>query len=174
MLKHKGLLWLIGTVVAIGLASIYSYAQAGGTTITICVRHNGTVAVVGAGFRSDDCRGSSQLLSWNIQGPTGPPGPIGPQGPAGAGGSFDPSHFYYRYKAVRLPPNNEFGGISGDFADCDAGDTIISGGASANFDGVHILASYPIGSGSWYGAASNQDPVEKTLTVVARCFDSTP
>ncbi len=114
-------------------------------------------------------------------GPPGPPGPAGadgapgPQGPPGipgAGGAL-PAR-YVRTTDVVIPPQSTFGGITGDYAFCDTGDALLSGGARLTIDDARILASYPFGTGAWYAGASNQINVENTLTVFALCADTNP
>lgn len=72
--------------VLVTILGSWTLARAEGTMITVCVKNNGKVYVIGEGFRRADCRGSDQLLSWNIEGPAGPMGPQGPQGELGPQG----------------------------------------------------------------------------------------
>ena len=70
----------------IALLGSWVWVHAEGTIITVCVKSNGAVYVIGAGFRASDCGARDQLLSWNVQGPQGVQGPIGPAGADGAQG----------------------------------------------------------------------------------------
>lgn len=101
-----------------------------------------------------------------IPGPTGVPGPQGEPGV-----SFTDLPVYINQVDVPLPPNNVFGGVTGDFARCNSGDRMLSGGAQLNADGARILANRPQNHFAWYAAASNQDPVGKMLTVYVYCVD---
>ena len=80
---------LIAFVATAILATLawWGLAKAEGEMITICVKRNGTVYVIGEGFRRADCRSNDQLLSWNVGGVSGPQGPAGEQGPAGNDGA---------------------------------------------------------------------------------------
>lgn len=106
-----------------------------------------------------------------IPGPTGEPGPSGAPGPAGG---FGATSFYVHHTDFRLPPQSEFGGITPGFVNCDPGDRMISGGVSVNFDDARILANRPNSINTWVGAASNQGPIEKIMTVSIYCADTTP
>ena len=74
----------------------WGLARAEGEMITVCVKSNGAVYVIGEGFRRANCKNNDQLLSWNVGGVPGPqgaqgeqgvPGPQGPQGEAGETGA---------------------------------------------------------------------------------------
>lgn len=107
-----------------------------------------------------------------IQGPAGADGAQGPQGVPGTGGAL-PAR-YVRTTDVVIPPQNIFGGFTGAYATCDAGDALLSGGARLALDDAKIMASYPFGTGDWYASASNQNNIFNTLTVFALCADTNP
>ena len=82
-----------GIIVLIGV--LWTYTQATGDEITVCVNKSGVVHMVGEGFKRADCKNNETLITWNIQGPKGEKGdkgdqgeqgPVGPQGPAGPQG----------------------------------------------------------------------------------------
>jgi hypothetical protein len=58
--------------------------------ITVCVKNNGLLYVIGEGFSRADCRSNDQLLSWNVGGTPGPQGPAGEQGLTGPQGPVGP------------------------------------------------------------------------------------
>lgn len=115
---------LLAGVVALSLFAS-TVVRAEGPTITVCVKNNGAMFLIGESFRKADCRSNEQLLSWNIAGPQGPqgvpgvagqagpqgetgplgpagvqgpPGPTGPQGPAGtSAGSIGKSRVYQKF-----------------------------------------------------------------------------
>lgn len=62
------------------------YTKANGEEITVCVRRNGLMYVVGEGFRRGECRRSETLLSWDKQGTSGPQGEKGDKGDVGEQG----------------------------------------------------------------------------------------
>ncbi|MDP3772516.1 MAG: collagen-like protein [bacterium] len=66
--------------------SVWRYTQAAGDEITICVKKNGLVHVIGEGFKRADCKKNESLLSWNMEGPQGPKGDKGDQGEQGTKG----------------------------------------------------------------------------------------
>lgn len=71
---------LLFVLIALGT---WTYIQAEGGVITVCVNNDGTMNMIGTGFRKAHCDHSQQLISWNIhglKGDTGPQGPAGPQG----------------------------------------------------------------------------------------------
>jgi len=63
---------------------VYSFAEGG--AITVCVKKDGTVKVVGESFKRIDCKSGEQLLTWNIAGLQGPKGDKGDQGDQGEEG----------------------------------------------------------------------------------------
>lgn len=62
---------ILGVAFIVGL---WSYSRATGDEITVCVKRNGMVYVIGEGFKNAKCQKNETLLSWNIQGPPGPSG----------------------------------------------------------------------------------------------------
>lgn len=81
--------WVSGALLA-GVVALSLFAstvvRAQGPTITVCVKNNGAMFLIGESFRRADCRSNEQLLSWNIAGPQGPQGPQGVPGVAGQAG----------------------------------------------------------------------------------------
>ena len=80
---------VLGLLALIAAFSLWSMAQASGTTISLCVKHSGDSYVIGSGFAHQDCKNNEQLLTFNVTGPQGPqgvPGPTGPQGNPGPTG----------------------------------------------------------------------------------------
>jgi len=76
-------------VVFIGLSlvlGLWAYTKANGEEITVCVRRNGLMYVIGEGFRSTECRRNETLLSWNTQGEKGDTGEQGEKGEKGDDG----------------------------------------------------------------------------------------
>lgn len=84
--------WAVGVfVVATALFVVSgSVVRAEVSAITVCVKNNGAVYLIGEGFRRADCKRSDKLLSWNIVGPQGPQGVPGVAGPVGAKGDIGP------------------------------------------------------------------------------------
>lgn len=90
-IKRMPTILLAGLIVAPLLFILsWRYTHAAGTAITVCVRRDGLVYVIGDGFRRADCRRGDQLLTWNVQGPPGPQGPAGPAGANGTPGAVGP------------------------------------------------------------------------------------
>src|SRR3989344_6196884 len=85
---NKTLAILIISIVTVGLTiGLWTYSQAIGDTINVCVKKSGLIYVIGDGFRRSDCKNNDTLLSWNTQGPKGDPGPQGLQGEIGPMGT---------------------------------------------------------------------------------------
>lgn len=83
----------ISAVLVVGVAVFFliswTLVQAAGDTITVCVKNNGAMYLIGEGFKLADCKSNDRLLSWNIagsQGLQGEPGAIGAQGSQGLTG----------------------------------------------------------------------------------------
>jgi hypothetical protein len=75
--SSKSLSVLNALIISVGLFLglwMISQASGGGEEITLCVRRNGTVSIVGDEFRRDECRRNETVLILNTQGPAGPPG----------------------------------------------------------------------------------------------------
>lgn len=66
--------------------SVWRYTQAAGDEITVCVKKDGLVHVIGEGFKRVDCKKNESLLSWNVEGPQGLKGDKGDQGEQGEQG----------------------------------------------------------------------------------------
>lgn len=60
--------------------SVWRYTRAAGDEITVCVKKDGIVHVIGEGFKRADCKKNESLLSWNTEGVQGPKGDEGEQG----------------------------------------------------------------------------------------------
>ncbi len=80
----------VSAVLVLGVAvfSLVSWnlAQATGGTITVCVKNEGAMYMIGDGFKRAHCKDNDQLISWGVVGPQGiqgVPGAIGPTGPQG-------------------------------------------------------------------------------------------
>jgi hypothetical protein len=99
------------------------------------------------------------------QGPSGSPGPAGPAGPTGAAGAGGPLVTYVRRATAPA-------GTPTVVAECDPGDVMTGGGASA--DG-NLSGSYPL-----FGAVGSDVPIGwratrisgTTLTAFAICVDT--
>lgn len=73
---------------AVLIVGLWTFVQAEGTEISMCVKQSGASYVIGTGFANQSCKSNEQLLTFNVTGPQGPQGiqgPIGPQGSAGPG-----------------------------------------------------------------------------------------
>jgi hypothetical protein len=94
-----------------------------------------------------------------------PPGPAGPQGPAGPAGGFDASSVY-----SKECPNTTA-------CSCDAGDVLLSGGASCN-PGVSVLlhsrASDSAPLSIWIGTCSTLDAANVLPAVSIRITCAVP
>lgn len=83
--------------ILISLTGVCTLAYAEGKTITMCVRQNGLVYIIGKDFKRDECRKNDQLISWNTEGVPGPKGDkgevgtIGPKGEQGVKGDVGPA-----------------------------------------------------------------------------------
>lgn len=184
---------IASALVAVVLAfASWQFAKAEGEMITICVRNNGTVYVIGEGFRRADCRGNDQLLGWNVGGVPGPqgpagvpgpqgiPGPMGPQGPQGipgtGGASLDRANVYKVTSSVVI----ESGMLGYALVACgDSNDVLLSGGYEASFFDMDIYRNEPLPyfpEQSWTVSARNSTDLEAhtprpgTLTASALCY----
>jgi len=81
---QKIIVLFIGLSLVLGL---WAYTKANGEEITVCVRNNGLMHVIGEGFRRTECRRNETLLSWNIQGEKGDTGEQGEKGEDGKDGT---------------------------------------------------------------------------------------
>ncbi|MEK7583161.1 MAG: hypothetical protein AAB483_02045 [Patescibacteria group bacterium] len=78
---------LSGGILAVGGIAAFHHARAADSTISVCIRKNGTAVVVGKnGFTAAKCTKNDALLSWNAQGAQGPKGDRGATGPQGLKG----------------------------------------------------------------------------------------
>ena len=73
-------------LVAGAVFSFWKYTQAEGDMITVCVKKDGIMHVIGGEFKRADCKQNESLLSWNIEGPQGPKGDKGDKGDEGKAG----------------------------------------------------------------------------------------
>lgn len=65
-------------VVAIFIAAgFFTYSRANSGMITVCVKKNGVMHMIGQDFQRTDCKDNESLLSWNIQGEKGEQGESG-------------------------------------------------------------------------------------------------
>lgn len=79
-------LGILGLLLLAAVFSLWSFAHADGTSISMCVKHTGVGYLVGTGFDNQTCKSNEELITFNVTGPQGMPGiqgPIGPQGPEG-------------------------------------------------------------------------------------------
>jgi len=76
----KIMVLFIGLSLVLGL---WAYTKANGEEITVCVRSNGLMHVIGEGFRRTECRRNETLLSWDMHGEKGDTGEQGEQGEKG-------------------------------------------------------------------------------------------
>src|SRR3989338_10403167 len=90
MNMKNNILFFGGAIILVGL--LWTYTQATGNEITVCVNKSGVMHMVGEGFKRADCKHNETLVTWNIQGPKGEKGdkgnqgeqgPMGPQGEPG-------------------------------------------------------------------------------------------
>jgi len=88
-MNNKKLLVLVFVVVALFLGT-WAYTKAEGDQISMCVKKNGFVYVIGQDFRSEDCKKTDSLLSWNTSGQQGPKGDKGDTGLQGIQGEVGP------------------------------------------------------------------------------------
>ena len=56
------------------------------TAVSVCVKQNGLMYVIGGGFQKADCKPNDQIFSFGLSGSDGPTGATGQQGPIGATG----------------------------------------------------------------------------------------
>lgn len=79
---------ILGIITVAGLlaTTMWSYSQAAGTAVSVCVKRSGLVYIIGDGFRRSECRGADTLLTLGVEGPVGPQGPQGEAGPQGIQG----------------------------------------------------------------------------------------
>lgn len=82
-------IFLFGGILVLVVA-LWSYTQAVGNEITVCVTKGGLVHVIGSEFRRADCKENESLLTWNITGLQGPKGDKGDQGLQGEQGIQGP------------------------------------------------------------------------------------
>jgi len=89
---------------------LWTYIQANnGGEITVCVKENGAMYLIGEGFKRTECKGKQQLLSWNTQGLQGEKGEKGEKGDKGDPGepSWDEARIAAleaRITALENPP----------------------------------------------------------------------
>ncbi|MCK5027397.1 MAG: collagen-like protein [Candidatus Pacebacteria bacterium] len=91
-LTKPSLILLISVISFSIFFGLWTFSQAQGQEISLCVRKSGVAYVVGEGFQKQECHKNEKLLTLNIQGPQGPQGvqgesgPMGPEGPQGSKG----------------------------------------------------------------------------------------
>jgi hypothetical protein len=78
--------YIISLGVIVSTLGFYTYSMAIDNQISVCVKKDGTVHVIGQDFKRDDCKKNEVFLSWNTQGPKGDQGIPGIQGPKGDSG----------------------------------------------------------------------------------------
>ena len=77
---NKFAVYVVGAVLFVGA---WAYTQAVGDEITACVKKDGSVHIIGDGFKREDCKKKETLLSWNMKGEKGDKGDIGEKGEKG-------------------------------------------------------------------------------------------
>ena len=87
MKNYKIISWFLFLflIVAVSFALV-QYIRAQGDIITVCVKKDGIMHMVGGGFTRMDCKDNESLLSWNVEGPQGPKGDMGDKGDQGIQG----------------------------------------------------------------------------------------
>ncbi len=68
----------------------FVFVRAAGTDISMCVKTNGSVYLIGPSYSRQTCAGGDTLITFNTQGPAGPQGVAGPTGPQGPQGPVGP------------------------------------------------------------------------------------
>lgn len=139
----------------------------------------GTVRSASDASPWDSIRASIQNLQNqidNIQLLPGPTGMQGPQGIQGPGGIF-PS-IYTKMNTVIVPPRSEHPSVTTNTVYCDAGDKILSGGWSMDYQGFDIIENgelFPTYEyNAWHVSVFNEDENPKNLLVSIRCADTNP
>lgn len=89
--NHKWATVVIFIFVLMATVGVWSYVRANGNEISVCVKKNGLVYVIGEGFKRQDCKNNDTLLTFNVQGLPGPQGEVGLQGPQGEPGPIGPT-----------------------------------------------------------------------------------
>lgn len=150
--------YLITTLIIVSLfLGTWAYIKAEGQQITICVKKNNLVYVVGEDFMQKDCKKADSLLSWNAAGQKGEKGDVGPQGPAGT-----MSTPIIVTNLITSNENIPTGAKVRAEANCPSGSFILGGGAQVSYDlpnlyqdvKVAISESYPSNSSSWVGVGT--------------------
>jgi len=123
-------------VVFIGLSlvlGLWAYTKANGEEVTVCVRSNGLMHVIGEGFRRTECRRNETLLSWDMHGEKGDTGEQGEKGEKGDKGDMgEPgtpltqSDFYRVESPFMSVPRNS--ALTTGVGCADTNDIAISGG----------------------------------------------
>lgn len=83
------LILLVSSLILIFITffAVRSYTRANeGDIITVCIKKDGLMHIIGEGFKRADCKNNESLLSWNIQGLKGDKGDQGPKGNKGDNG----------------------------------------------------------------------------------------
>ena len=97
----------VGIIIGSAIVGTISITKASSNAeLTVCVKKDGTMHLIGNSFKRSDCKKNEQLISFNAQRPkgdkgdtgaTGPQGiqgiagPMGPQGPQGISGITIPN-----------------------------------------------------------------------------------
>lgn len=96
-LSHK---WVSAVLILGAMAFslvVWTIVRAESPSITVCVKKEGEMYMIGEGFKRANCKHNDKLISWNIgglpgpQGPQGVPGVAGPVGPQGVAGPQGPA-----------------------------------------------------------------------------------
>lgn len=83
------LMFLVGISLGVLIINFTSISKASGSEMTVCVKKDGVMHLIGDNFKRSDCKRNEKLLTFNTQGQVGNTGPqgdagaVGPQGPQG-------------------------------------------------------------------------------------------
>ena len=84
MKKQNVFVLLSGASIAIAVFfGLQTFSRAEGQIISVCVKDNGGMRMIGTEFGSEECRDNERLLTWNIQGIQGHQGDQGLAGESG-------------------------------------------------------------------------------------------
>src|SRR3989344_5406013 len=84
VIASRGIIFIVS--IAILITGWYFVSANDSENITVCVRRNGAMYLVGDDYMRDECRKKDTLLSWHIKGDKGDPGEKGEKGDLGVNG----------------------------------------------------------------------------------------
>lgn len=156
-MNNKKLLMSLFVVTTLFLGT-WTYTRAGGEQITVCIKKNGLVYVIGEAFKRTECKGTDSLLSWNsdgVQGPKGGKGDTGEQGPKGDRGDSGSAEMLPETMRPTLQ----------NLAVCRSSQTItLKWDLTNSFGSVVAKEAVIHGNGLSWGTLSVQDTERGTLT----------